>query len=71
VKLVDTLDLGSGASQRGGSSPSTRTHFGVQRSGLDVLSSDNVEPGLTTILPEFCSLLTLVFNDELLMMNSI
>ncbi len=26
VKLVDTLDLGSSASRRGGSSPSTRTH---------------------------------------------
>ena len=25
VKLVDTLDLGSSASRRGGSSPSTRT----------------------------------------------
>ena len=27
VKLVDTLDLGSSASRRGGSSPSTRTNF--------------------------------------------
>ncbi len=28
VKLVDTLDLGSSASRRGGSSPSTRTFEG-------------------------------------------
>ena len=27
VKLVDTLDLGSSASRRGGSSPSTRTRY--------------------------------------------
>ncbi len=26
VELVDTLDLGSSAARRGGSSPSTRTH---------------------------------------------
>jgi hypothetical protein len=29
VKLVDTLDLGSSAARRGGSSPSTRTNLGV------------------------------------------
>ena len=34
VKLVDTLDLGSSASQRGGSSPFTRTKPSILNRGF-------------------------------------
>jgi len=38
VKLVDTLDLGSSALQRGGSSPSTRTIMSVKCYGSTSVS---------------------------------
>jgi len=36
MELVDMLDLGSSASRRGGSTPSTRTFFWKSRLGNDL-----------------------------------
>ena len=35
AELVDAPDLGSGASRRGGSSPSTRTIIGISKRGTN------------------------------------
>ena len=48
VKLVDTLDLGSSASRRGGSSPFTRTQNLNYRWGFFIMS---IDAGATCISP--------------------